>query len=178
MTDEVIKEQCFNLEKKDSVSDVEIKKELIDLYTSGRFENIDALVEERADESVLKFNYKLNPIITKVNIVCSSVLTNTISPDTENWLIGKPLNSRNIVKGIIKTLREIKSHGYLLAEYVDKEFNNKTRELTLYFTIGTISKIEISSTTNRTVITREFPVRNGDVFRYDKVAKGLDFLKI
>ena len=175
--DTVIKANCSSLEKKDSVSDVQIKKELIKLYVSGRFKEIDALVEENGDTSVLKFRYELNPVIKKVNVVCSSVFTDTISPGTVSWLNGKPYNSSNLVKGIIKILREIKTHGYLLAEYVDKEFNKESNELTLYFTIGTISKVDISSTTNRTVITREFPISAGDVFKYDKVSKGLDNLR-
>ena len=176
-TDESIKEKFYSLEEKDSISDVQIKKELIALYTSGRFKNIDALVETNGEVPILKFNYELNSVIKEVNVICSSVLTDSISREAINWLNGKPYDSRNIVKGIIKILREIKKHGYLLAEYVDKEFNNETGVLTLYFTIGTISNVDISSTTNSTVITREFPIKEGDVFKYDKVANGLDNLR-
>ncbi len=175
--DVVIKEQCNFLEKKDSVSDVQIKKELIGFYSSGRFKNIDAMVIKEGNQSILKFNYELNPIIKSVNVVCSSVLRDSINYNIADWMIGKPINNKNIVDGIIKINREIKTHGYLLADFVDKNFNEETGELTLYFDIGTISKVNISSTTNRTVITREFPISEGDVFKYDMVAKGLDNLR-
>jgi NTE family protein len=175
--EDFIKKQCGYFEGKDSVSDILIKRELINLYQTGKYESINATVSNNDEGSLLKFYFKPNPMIHKVDVVCSSVLQDSIDNNIAHWLVDKPYNSKNLVRGIIKILGAIKHHGYLLADYIDKEFNETTGGLTLYFNIGTISKINITSTTNKTVITREVPIAEGDVFKYDKVAKGLDNLR-
>lgn len=175
--DDFLLEKTRYLEKKDSVSNIEIKKELIKIYTSGRYKKIDAGVITFPNKSILKFNYEPYPLVNKITIISSPELTSALDSSQAERLIGKPYNNRNLVRGIIRILNNYKSKGFLLAEFREHKFVEETGELILTFKAGIISNINIHSNTNKTVITREFPVKEGSVFKYDDLARGLDNLR-
>lgn len=157
------------------ISNYEIISDLNELFETGNYKNLKAEIIQYDDSSTIRYVYELNPVISEVtvynNIIHSEDTLNLLFRD----LIGKPYNSRKILDKVINSIKYLKKKGYLLTGVSSVEFRDGN--LTINFDGGTISEIVIESNTDRNIILREFPVRAGDQFVYEKVKAGLNDLR-
>ncbi len=163
----------------DSVSENEIKKDIYSLYNTDKFENLKAVVTERQNDTNISFVSENYPIIKKID--CSGVTTiNFAAIDSiTKKVIGKPYNGQTLYSLIVDILDQYRKAGYSLASLRDKKFNEYTGRLSLSFDEGIVSSISVEGNTRTSpnIITREFPIKAGDYFRYSEVSEGLTNLR-
>ena len=90
-------------------------------------------------------------------------------------VIGKAYDGITVYSLIVDILKQYRKAGYSLASLREKKFNEYTGRLSLSFDEGIVSGISVEGNTNTTsnIITREFPIKTGDYFRYPEVSQGL-----
>ncbi|MEO8399428.1 MAG: patatin-like phospholipase family protein [Ignavibacteriaceae bacterium] len=164
---------------RDSVSSAEILNDIYNLYNTGDFSDINAQITQMEDYSTIKINYKKNPVINDfvldgITIIPPEVVDSILYP-----LYNQAYNPEKLCGKLIEILKLYREKGFSLADIQKIEFNKKTGVLYLKFDEGLISKIEIkgNETTNQTVISREFPLKKGEYFRYQLVEQGLTNLQ-
>ena len=161
----------------DSVSNSTILIDLLTLYKTGLFEDIQVNIIQHKDSTNLKFVYVLAVVIKSVSIISGGGIKKSKIDSMLNHLKGNSYNPREIVYSIIEVLKNYRKKGYLLAKCTSIEFDKTTGHLQVFFNEGIISKVIIDANTNKTVIEREFPIKAGDYFSYDVVKKGLTDLR-
>jgi len=161
----------------DSVSSTEIKKDIAQLYETGKYKTISADVTEFSDSTILEFNYQLNPVVKTIDAIGIKLLDKNVVDSILSVLINKPFNNRIIAKAISKILRHYRLEGYLLADFERLDFDKQKGSLVLFFNEGLISNIKVvGNYTRETLITREVKLKTGDYFVYDKAKESLDNL--
>ncbi|MCH7963924.1 MAG: patatin-like phospholipase family protein [Bacteroidetes bacterium] len=161
----------------DSVSSAEIKKDMAHLYETGKYKSISMEVAGFPDSIILKFNYRLNPVIKTIEAIGIKQIDKQVVESILSILINKPFNNRVIAKTISKILRHYRLKGYLLADFERLDFDELTGTLMLFFNEGLISNIIVKGNfTRETLITRELQIKRGEYFIYDKVEESLENL--
>lgn len=161
----------------DSVSNLELYFDLCELYKSGRFDSLGVSVTQISDSIDIRFIYSLNPIIKKIEIISNGTITNEDKSVVSNELIGKPFEGKTVFNAVRNTIMRYKKQGYILFNINSISFDEVLETLTLEFGTGTISSINISSQTSKTVIEREFDIKIGDQLKYAELEEGLKNLR-
>ena len=164
--------------KQDSISSLEIKEDIETLYETGNFKNVSAEISEQNGSSILRFNYRQNPIVMGIKTIGVKIGDKDAINSILSNLIAKPINNWQVAKDISEVLKYYRSRGYLLANCYRISFDELTGELILYFDEGKISEIRVEGKFAReTLVTREIPIHSGDYFTYAKAKQGLDNLR-
>ncbi|MFI5237032.1 MAG: patatin-like phospholipase family protein [Ignavibacteriales bacterium] len=161
----------------DSVSNFELYSDLCELYKSGRFDSLGVLINMIEDSVDITFFYSLNPTIQNVEIISDGTVSDEEKVSISKTLIGKPFDGIKIFGVIRDAIKRFKKQGYLLFDLINFSFDGQTRELTLEFSTGTISSININSQTSKAVIEREFDIKVGDKLIYSSLEEGLKNLR-
>lgn len=159
----------------DSVSEREIKKDMYSLYNKDDFENLNAIVSEEKNGTDISFVSERYPAIKKIDCSGVTVINIATIDSITKKVIGKPYDGKTVYSLIIDILNRYRKAGYSLASLRDKNFNEDTGRLSLSFDQGIVSSISVegNTKTSSSVITREFPIKAGDYFRYSEVSEGL-----
>jgi len=161
----------------DSVSNSTIVLDLLTLYKTGLFEDIQVNITQHKDFTNLKFVYVPAAVIKSISIVGGNGIEKSKIDSILNQLVGQTYKTREVVYSIIEVLKYYRKNGYLLAKCTGVEFDKITGHLKAFFNDGIINKVIIDANTSETVIKREFPLKAGDYFSYDVVKAGLTALR-
>jgi len=167
------------IKNKDSVSSGEILNYLYQSNSDGQYESLFAEIEILNEETNITFKGEKVRIVEKVhNFGITLLPTDTIRTILQK-LEGKPYNGKKIFLVIKEILELYGKAGYSLAELDSVSFNKSTQQLALFFSEGIVSEIKIkgNSYTNPTIISREFPIREGEVFESEKIQQGMTNLR-
>jgi len=168
----------FDYSNRDSLSSAQLKKDLVMLYNSGKYKQIEIEVTQFQDSSQLKFIYELSPLIRTITIIGITQLDSVEVNSALLVLKNTPYNNRFIAESVSKLLKTYRQKGFLLANFKKLDFDELTGQLLLYFDEGIISTIRVEGNyTREALITREIPLKEGDYFVYDKIKMGLDNLR-
>ncbi len=163
----------------DSVSNVEMKLDLYHLMEEGQFENLKIIIKQQTSSSTINFEGEMYPVLKKINIDGITLINKKEVNSLLLPLTGMPYNPKKLEETLIKIINLYRKKGFSLAEVTNVNFDRETGKLLINIDEGKISRISIVGNhyTNRSVITREFPLQNGDYFEYDKVKQGLTNLR-
>ncbi|HZW38319.1 MAG TPA: patatin-like phospholipase family protein [Ignavibacteriaceae bacterium] len=163
----------------DSVSECRIKKDLYNEYLTGNYKNLRADITQLNGTTIVKFIYELNPLIKEVQVYGVSLFNKDSVDNIFKSLLNKSYNARNIFNKAIEFLSLYRSKGYSLAELENIKFDDTTGVLVLNLNEGVVSKVLIQGNekTIASIILREIPLKEGEVFLYDKVSQGLTNLR-
>ena len=168
-----------NLIKRKPVTNVDILYELYKIRKRGEVKSITATVRKDSNKSVLKINCVFNPTVRNIKIENLSNLVgmNDFTKITQA-ILDKPYNPKTLLRTLIKILRIYRKGGYSLAAVRNVSFDEKSGSLKVKIDEGIISKIRVegNKNTSPTVILREFPISEGEIFRIDKISEGLQNL--
>jgi len=176
-TSRLINSFCNKYSSADSISNSTILLDILTLYKTGLFEDIQVNIIQHKDSTNLKFVYVPAVVIKSISIVSGNGIEKSKIDSILNHLIGQAYRTREIVNNVIEVLKYYRRNGYLLAKCTGVEFEKTTGHLQVFFNDGIISKVIIDANTNETVIKREFPIIAGDYFSYDIVKAGLTDLR-
>jgi NTE family protein len=171
------KQQFDEFLSMDSVSNYDLSFALCKLYETGRYKTLSMELFQTGDSSKVKLVKQLNPLVKSVQISGTIVSDSIFQKSFSSELIGKHYNMDLVLDGIIEVLKFYRGQGYLLTNFEEYNFEEKTGKLELYFNIGTISEIKIKSETNEALIKRELIFKEGDYFLYEEVKRGLKNLR-
>lgn len=161
----------------DSVSSFEIFEDMAELYKTGSFDSLSVSVEQDGDSTQINFKYILSPLIKEIEIFSDGTIDSSGAGFLLLSLKNKPFSGRLIFDVVRKLIVDYKRRGFLLFNLKDHSFDFETGKLTLEFSAGTISRININSETSKTVIDREFNVKVGDKLQYANLEEGLTRLR-
>ena len=161
----------------DSVSSFEIFEDMAELYKTGGFDSLSVSFEQDGDSTKINFNYILSPLIKEIEIFSDGTVDSSGAGFLLRSLKNKPFSGRLIFDVVRKLIVDYKRRGFLLFNLKDHSFDFETGKLTLEFSAGTISRININSETSKTVIDREFNVKVGDKLQYADLEEGLTRLR-
>ena len=163
--------------KSDSVSNYELYSDLSELYMSGRFDSLSVSIIPQEDSIYVRFIYQLNSTIKKIEIISEGTISDNVMVGISNSLVGKPFEGKTIFGAVRNIIMQYKKQGYILFDLINFSFDDETGTLSLEFSAGTISTININSQTSKTVVEREFNIKVGDKLKYSVVEEGLKNLR-
>lgn len=164
---------------KDSVSSSDLIYHLYYLFTEGYWKDLSVNVEERDEKSFITINSIENQKVGNINIEGASDTNMVKVLGITTALLNKPFNPGKTFKVALNILRMYKQTGSSLARIEKIAFDEKSNTLLIKLSEGFISKIIIEGNTKTKdrIITREFPLKAGDLFKYDLAEKGLTNLR-
>ncbi len=157
----------------DSVSSHEIFNDMTELYGTGSIDSLSATINNFENYTTINFNYKLTPIIKEVEIISNGIVETPSAEGLIRSLTNKPYSGKIVFDAVRSQIVDYKRMGYVLFKLSDHSFNAVTGKLTLEFTSGKISRININSETSKTVISREFNIKEGDIINYSDLEESL-----
>lgn len=160
---------------KNSISSKDINYEMIQLFNKGDYKDIFTKIEK--DDGI--WHIKIIPVPNKniQNIVYKGI--NKKSPDDfkepEKLIIEKPYNPYKTMEFGIMLTGLYRNEGNSMATVENISFNETNGVLTVNINEGIIDSIAIIGNliTNRTVISREIPFSDGDIFERKTAEKAL-----
>lgn len=161
----------------DSVSNLELHNDLYELYKTGMFDSLSVSIIPIGDSTAIKFNYVLKSLIKEAQILSNETISENNKAAFKKELIGKPYDGKIVFDVVRNIIMKYKQQGYILFGLVDHSFNEDTGTLTLEFSPGIISSLKIDSKTSKTVIEREFEIKEGDKLSYTSLEEGLRNLR-
>ena len=164
---------------KDSVSSRDIQYELYKIYSDGNYKNLSAEIINQNGNYFLKINEEKNAVVKNVDLFGVTLFDKNVLLKIMSPLVGKPFNSREVMKKFISVLGVYRKRGYSLAEINGNSFDEISGTLFINILEGKVSEIVVTGNkkTNPTVITREFDLSNGDLYQYSKIENGLNSLR-
>lgn len=156
-----------------------IKKALNDIYSFGEYENLEArLIFENGAHTIEVVGEK-KPIVSLITTEGINRLENQDVDKLLSQLLHKPFVEKSVVWTVVEILKLYKKQGFSLADVTGMTFDRNTGKLSLTFNEGMISgfSIEGNNVTSETVITREFPIKEGEYFLYQNIEEGLTNLR-
>ena len=167
-----------NYKNQDSVSSAQLTNDLIRLYKSGKYRQIEIEQTPFKDSTRLEFIFELNPLIKSIVPIGITQLDSIEVSSALSALQNTAYNNRSIAESGSQLLKMYRQKGFLLANLTKLDFDEITGQLLIYIDEGIISNIKVEGNyTRETLITREIPIKVGDYFVYDKIKMGLDNLR-
>ena len=161
----------------DSISNLDLYSDVCEWYKSGKFDSVWVSITPEGDSTKIKYNFILNPIIKKIEAISEGVLTDEDQIAINMALVDKPFEGKIIYDAVRNLIMKYKKQGNILFSLSSFSFDEKTETLYLDFSTGVVSSITIDSKTSKTVIEREFNVKEGDPLKYSELEEGLKNLR-
>jgi NTE family protein len=164
---------------RDSISKADIKRALNDVYNLGIYEKLEARVDSGENFNSIGILGNRRPTVKSFSTEGVEILEKSQTDSIITNLINKPYVERRVVQAITDILKLYRKRGYSLADLTSISFNRDSGSLALVFDEGKISRISLEGNdrTSETIITREFPIREGDYFLYQNIEDGLTNLR-
>jgi len=170
----------FNsIANKENVTSGELLYNLYSIYSEGSWLDLSLDIDQHDGRSVITVNERLNPPVNSINIESASDTIITKILGLTSVLQNRPFNPKKTFQVALEILRFYKQTGSSLARIENISFDDKSGILLIKISEGLISKIivEGNNKTKEEIITREFPLREGDLFKYALAEKGLTNLR-
>jgi NTE family protein len=148
-------------------------------FREGYWKDGFITVDELENKAVLRVNVQENAQIEQINLTGASIIkADSILYILRN-ILRKPFSSRKTFESVLEVLRMYKRNGYSFARIEKVSFDSISRALDLKINEGVITKITVEGNhkTKEQIITREFPLKVGDYFKYEVAEKGLTNLR-
>ncbi len=167
------------LSGKDSVSSKELLYMLYLVQRNGDYEDLFIEIETENNSSFISFVTKENPIINSFEIIGDTQIEVDIIASKILPVLYKPFNSKNVLNVTFEILNEYRKNGFSLAGIENISFDIENHSLRIKLEEGLISGVEVVGDvkTQKAIITREFPIRSGNYFKYEDAERGLTNLR-
>jgi len=145
------------------------------MYNSGYLEDAYAVIREDGEQREAVFRVLQQPHINRVVFRHRGVLQDSIFAPLAAELSGKILNIVILEKRMVELRNQLIRQGHSLAQIRSITYQPETGNLEIEVDEGYIDRIRISgnSVTRDLVILREFPLREGELFRAAQATEGI-----
>ncbi|OGC76646.1 MAG: hypothetical protein A2145_01800 [candidate division Zixibacteria bacterium RBG_16_40_9] len=157
----------------DSVSEAEIKDNLVNLYQSGYFYQVEARLQKKADGFWLTYFLQENPALESLKFQ-GRLVNETVTNPTGNPASGI-LNYNNLAKILEAKQKEYKNKGYSLINFNHIRYDSSQKSLKIEVDEGVISQIKFvgNHSTKNWVLRRNFPLKENQPFNTNLANRGL-----
>ncbi|MEW6651998.1 MAG: patatin-like phospholipase family protein [Bacteroidota bacterium] len=176
---EAEKEVYSLIKNKEEVTDKELLFALHNIFQEGWWSSAQVELQEYENKSVLSLAMKENPEVKQIILDGSHAISEDSVISALKDMINKPYSPTKTYERALNVLRRYKRNGYSFARIEKVVFDSSAYSLTLKINEGIISKITVEGNerTQERIITREFPLKAGDYFKYDVAERGLTNLR-
>ena len=161
----------------DSVSSFDVYLDMVDIYNTGGVDSLTVFIVPDGDSTTIIFRYNLNSTVNSIEIISNGVIDSVSYKTFESALVGKPYNAKEIFNSVRNIISEYKNRGFILFDLKQSKFDPVSGNLSLEFSAGKITRVNINSETSKTVINREFNIKPGDYLSYQDLREGLTRLR-
>ncbi|MCK9425092.1 MAG: patatin-like phospholipase family protein [Ignavibacteriaceae bacterium] len=167
------------IRKRDSLSSGDILSYLYLKNADGEYDFLSAEIDTSNHKTEIIFSGEKVKTVDAIQYQGITLLPVDTVKTILKKLEGKPFNGTKTFSVIKEILELYRIAGYSLAELDSVSFDNSSQHLSLIFSEGIVSEIKIrgNSYTNPTIISREFPIREGEVFESERIQQGLTNLR-
>lgn len=168
-----------SITNKEFVSSGELLYHLYYIFSGGSWQDLYLDIEEHNGKSFVTIHAMANLPVRNV-IIEGALDTNMVKVlGLTSVLLNKPFNPKNTLEAALNILRMYKHTGSSLARIEKITFDDKSNTILIKLSEGLISKIVVEGNrkTKTEIITREFPLKEGNIFKYDLAEKGLTNLR-
>lgn len=160
----------------DSLSSHDILNDLYRIHLKGDYDSLAVnITQDDSAGSHIGFFVKKFPQVKSIRIYGVNLIDQGVLDSVFEPLKFKPFNSKRVMNKIVCLMKIYRQKGYSLAEIEQLGFDGKDGVLFIKITEGVVSKIIISGNkkTKTEIIQREFPMKEGEYFSYQKFEQGL-----
>jgi len=176
---EIEKSVYSKIENTKSVSDKELLYALHLVFKDGFWRNAEIEIEKLEDKTIFRVRALENSPVKQITLDGAYVVgVDSVITVLKN-LINLPYSPVKSFNGALNVLRLYKRNGYSFARIENVGFDSLSNSLHIKLNEGVITKITVEGNhkTKEQIITREFPLKVGDYFKYDIAEKGLTNLR-
>ncbi|PIP77793.1 MAG: hypothetical protein COW85_07190, partial [Ignavibacteria bacterium CG22_combo_CG10-13_8_21_14_all_37_15] len=168
-----------DIEKEDSLSSGDILNYLYRRNNKGEYNSLWAEIDTSNNKTEITFGGDKVKTVETIQYQGITLLPLDTVKTIVKKLEDQPFSGMKTVSVIKEILELYRIAGYSLAELDSVSFNKSSQHLSLFFSEGIVSEIKIkgNSYTNPTIISREFPIREGEVFESERIQQGLTNLR-
>ena len=168
--------QYISSTESEKTSDKTIKEDLIRIFETGYFEDVQALIKQNSGKTILEFQVKEYTVINSISMSGNTVFS-------KDQLINLYVPGQNDVFNIKRAedfIKDIQDNynqmGFSIAQLVECKLNPEKQELQVTIDEGRIDGIQLigNERTQPHVIKREMPLKTGDIFDIEKVQRGIN----
>jgi NTE family protein len=165
--------------KKDSLSSGDILNYLYQQNREGTYDSLWAEIDITNAKTEITFRGEKVRTVESIQYQGITLLSIDTVKSILKKLEDQPFNGLKTFSVIKEILELYRIAGYSLAELDSVSFNKSSQHLALFFSEGVVSEVKIkgNSYTNPTIISREFPIREGEVFESERIRQGLTNLR-
>ncbi len=153
-----------------------IYESLEKIYNHGNILDAQAQVRSVQDQTVLEFDITFNPILRAVVFYGNSQFpTDSLSQAFEP-LLHQPIHRHNTRRAVERIVKMYRTKGFSLAKIEKINFNEHDSSAHVYIFEGLVKDVHISglNKTREFVVAREFDIKKGELFRFERAKKSLD----
>lgn len=157
------------------VSEIELKKSLVQLYQSGDYDSLEVVVEQNDVSSTMQLHSVPYPVLEGVEFTGNRSIASDTLMVPFRPLIGRRINAHQSQSALKEITGYYRRQGYSLARIQKVNLDRSTGRATIVIDEGTIYRMDIVGTkeTKDYVIWREVPLNDGDILQISKVAEGI-----
>ncbi|MBN1464860.1 patatin-like phospholipase family protein [candidate division KSB1 bacterium] len=155
-------------------STAEIDSLLRSIYASGDVENISAKIVQ-TDILVLDIHVTFNSIVKSVHFYGNSQFPEDSLAQHFSAILDKPLNPHKTTRALQDIIKMYRRRGLSLAKIDKINYNEHDHAAHINIFEGLVKEIRLSglAKTQKFVIAREFDIKEGELFRLDRVQDGM-----
>lgn len=159
----------------DHVSELELKKSMVQLYQSGDYDSLEVVVEQNEVSSTLQLITVLYPVLDAVEFKGNGSIASDTLMIPFRPLMGRRINAHRTGEALKEIISNYRRQGYPLARIQKADLDRSTGRVTVEIEEGVVYRMDIVGTkkTKDYVIWREVPLDNGDILQVSKVAEGI-----
>ncbi len=167
------------LKNKQAVSSKDILFEFHKVFQDGYWRDPQIYVLRSDTVSTLIINAKKNLIVKQIDLTGVKIISGDLIINTLKNLIDKPYSPRKTFESLLNVLRLYKRNGYSFAKIERVFYDSTAKAINIKINEGIISDIDVigNKKTKEEIVTREFPLKVGNYFKYETAAKGLTNLR-
>lgn len=167
------------IKNKEVVSSKDILFAFYKVFQEGYWRNPQIFVLKSDTVSTLIIKAEKNSYVKQIDLAGAKVISGDLIISSLKNLIDKPYSPRKTFESILNVLRIYKRNGYSFAKVENVFYDSTAKAINIKINEGIISDIDVigNKKTKEEIITREFPLKVGDYFKYEVAAKGLANLR-
>ncbi|MBN1482736.1 patatin-like phospholipase family protein [candidate division KSB1 bacterium] len=164
----------INMQQK-KFSSCDIRTILKNIYSSGQVDNVAAKIYQADEKSILSFDIDFNPELNSIVFYGNSQIPDDSLRQHFSHLLNQPINHHKIQLAVERILKMYRTRGLSLAKIEKINFNPYDHSAHVYIFEGLVKNINLSGLqkTQPFVISREFDIKKGDLFRFDRAQNGI-----
>ena len=154
----------------------EIEETLRRIYATGDVENVTAQILELKHNRELHFDIRFNPVLKSVVFYGNSQFPTDSLAQPFAQILQKPINPHKTRRAIKQVIKMYRDNGLSLAKIDKINYSQHDQSAHVYIFEGLVKDIHLSGLqkTKEFVISREFNLKKGELFRLERMRDGLN----